>query len=120
MCQRILTNQEWHRFISEIILPNYQKKFRVIIGETYSSGLVDKDTWNYLNIKHPVTATFYAVPKVHKSIVDPPGRPIVSGLGCLTEHASQLKDDELRPFCILSSIIHVGHTGFATHSLMTY
>lgn len=84
--------------ISEIILPGYFKKFRDIISKVYSSALIDKNTWCFLNVGHPVIPKFYVMPKVHKSLVDPPDRPIVSGIGCLTEHASELMDDYLRPF----------------------
>lgn len=39
----------------------------------------------------------YALPKVHKSLINPPGRPIVSGCQTLTENASALVDKYLYP-----------------------
>lgn len=54
----------------------------------------------------------YALPKTHKSTVEPPGFPIVSGIGCLTEKASQVVDDYLRPH-VLSYIQESGYLGYA-------
>lgn len=38
---------------------------------------------------HPTTATFYALPKVHKNQLTPQGCPIVSGNNNLTEKVSR-------------------------------
>lgn len=35
---------------------------------------------------------FYSIPKIHKSLVAPPGRPIVSEIGSITENVSRLVD----------------------------
>lgn len=62
--------------------------------------MIDKSTWEFPNTCNPKTPTLYALPKIHKSIDQPPGRPIVSGNGCLTESASRLVDDYLRPHAL--------------------
>lgn len=56
-----------------------------------------KNTRDFLKVHHPITPTFYALPKIHKSLQNPPGRPIISGIGCLTHQASSMIDDYLRP-----------------------
>lgn len=43
-------------------------------------------------VKSPVTATFYTLPKIHKDTQKPPGRPIVIGMGSLTEKCCQFLD----------------------------
>lgn len=54
----------------------------------------------------PKTATFYLLPKIHKNDVDPPGRPIISGNGAITENLSRVVDEHLRPFVLaLSSYV---------------
>ena len=43
------------------------------------------------------TAQFYMLPKIHKRLDNPPGRPIVSGNNCPTERISQFVDYFLKP-----------------------
>ena len=43
------------------------------------------------------TSLFYMLSKIHKKLVNQPGRPIVSGNGCPTEMISQLVDYFLQP-----------------------
>lgn len=47
--------------------------------------------------------TFYALPKTHKSLNNPIGRPIVSGVESLTKRASRVLDANrtLRPRCYM-------------------
>lgn len=47
-------------------------KYYNLIFKAYHQGIIDGNTWNYLNIKKPKTPTFYALPKVHKSLKHPP------------------------------------------------
>lgn len=47
--------------------------------------------------KGPITPTFYALPKVHKNLKNPPRCLIVSGIGCHMETASRCVDSQLRP-----------------------
>lgn len=59
--------------------------------------MIHQKTFDFLTVKSPKTPTIYALPKMHKNMTCPPGQPIVSGNGCLTEPASQLVDDYLPP-----------------------
>lgn len=54
-------------------------------------------TIKYLTPQEPITPTFYLLPKIHKEIIPPPGRPIVSGCGGPTERISALIDSYLQP-----------------------
>lgn len=52
--------------------------------------------YHFLYNKHALTPHFYHIPKVHKSEVDPPGRPIIAGIdsvssnvGCYIDHFLQ-------------------------------
>ncbi|XP_040196442.1 uncharacterized protein LOC120929219 [Rana temporaria] len=51
----------------------------------------------FVRVQHPRQPTFYALHKVHKSLVDPPGRPIISGKGSISEGVSEVIDQYLRP-----------------------
>ena len=58
---------------------------------------IDKKCADYLLIQQPRTANFYLLPKIHKNIVPPPGRPIVSANDCPTERISQFVDNFIQP-----------------------
>ncbi len=48
-------------------------------------------------IEKPRTAQFYLLPKIHKNLSKPLGRPIVSANDCPTEHLSEVADFFLKP-----------------------
>ncbi|CAJ0965642.1 unnamed protein product [Ranitomeya imitator] len=48
-------------------------------------GILNKKEVMFLTTDHPVVPTFYLLPKVHKSLENPPGRLIVSGISGLFE-----------------------------------
>lgn len=97
MCRDILNNREWYQPISKNIVDNFTEEYYSIIFRAYQQGLIDKNTWNYLNTKEPNIPTFYELPKVYKSLIKTSGRPIVSGCQSLTENASSLVDKYLCP-----------------------
>lgn len=49
-------------------------------------------------MNHPKLPTFCALPKTYKSLLNPKGRPIVSGLGTISEKVSIFVDTFLHPF----------------------
>ena len=58
---------------------------------------IDDKCHDFLSISQERTSLFYMLPKIHKRLVNPPGRPIVSGNGCPTERISQFVDFFLQP-----------------------
>ena len=46
------------------------------------------------------TPQLYLLPKIHKGLIPPPGRPIISANGCPTENISQFVDFFLNPTCL--------------------
>lgn len=92
MCLDILDNRHWYRPISKTLIQNFISEYCGLIFKTYQLGIIDVSTWNYLNVKDPKILTFYFLPKVHKSLQQPPGQPIVSGWQSLTENVSTLVD----------------------------
>lgn len=52
---------------------------------------------------------FYCLPKSYKNTATIIGRPIVSGVGNITEKASKLVDAWLRPPCGIPIILCKGH-----------
>ena len=58
---------------------------------------IDKSCADYLCDPEYRTSQFYMLPKIHKRLDNPPGRPIVSGNGCPTERISKFVDFFLKP-----------------------
>ena len=61
--------------------------------------IIDDNTlrWGTLEPTEVRTHTFYHLPKIHKSLENTPGRPIISGIQGPTEKLSKLADFWLRP-----------------------
>lgn len=97
MCNDILNNREWYRIVIESFLKNCKIKFTELVFQAYNDDLINKETLEFLLIKYPKTPTFYALPKIHKWLKDPLGRPIISRINSLTSNASRLMDDYLCP-----------------------
>lgn len=62
-------------------------------AKSFSCSVIHPD---FLTTKHPICPAFYGLPKIHKTIVDPPLRPIVSGNGSLIEPMSQYIDSFIK------------------------
>lgn len=89
MCRKILDNIDWYTPIPPINLEREQKALFSIIDEAYGEELIDKETMEYLKIEYQRVPILYSLPKVHKSLKDLPGRPIILGNGSLTEAVSE-------------------------------
>ena len=68
-----------------------------ILENMLMQGQIHISCYNYLADSNVRTAQFYMLPKIHKTLQNPPGRPIVSGNGCPTERISQFIDHFLQP-----------------------
>ena len=67
------------------------------IDEMLENEEIDRSCADYLCNPEFRTSEFYMLPKIHKRLENPPGRPIVSGNGCPTERISQFVDYFLKP-----------------------
>ena len=54
----------------------------------------------YLTNRHPKIPVLYLIPKIHKNLSNPPGRPIISAMDSLLENTSRYIDSFLRPYVI--------------------
>ena len=77
------------------------------MDEAYNNEwLTDKER-DFLTPPHPRAAVFYLLPKIHKNPHTPPGRPIISGIGTITEPASKYIDFIIKPLTSsLRSYLH--------------
>ena len=84
-CEKDLT-LEHHSLIQELILEMFNKK------------IISEQTYKFLSTGGKRTSIFYLLPKIHKNLLNPPGRPIVSSVDNPTERISMMLDIILQPF----------------------
>ncbi|CAJ0965680.1 unnamed protein product [Ranitomeya imitator] len=58
-----------------------QEEIKKCLEEALHACIINQELYNYLFEVNPRTPVLYITPKIHKTLVDPPGRPIVSGVG---------------------------------------
>lgn len=93
MCKKILDNSDWYRCISPSLSDRFDIKFYEFVENAFTNGIITQKTWDYIQTEFPKIPTFYSLPKAHKSLNNPPGWPILSGKGALTENLSCLIDN---------------------------
>ncbi|CAJ0936692.1 unnamed protein product [Ranitomeya imitator] len=55
------------------------RDIKMVLEKAKDKFIIDQDLYDFLTVKFPITPVIYILPKIHKSLVHPPGRPIVSG-----------------------------------------
>eukprot|EP00745_Piridium_sociabile_P013804 TRINITY_DN2026_c0_g1_i5.p1 TRINITY_DN2026_c0_g1~~TRINITY_DN2026_c0_g1_i5.p1 ORF type:complete len:690 (-),score=105.99 TRINITY_DN2026_c0_g1_i5:520-2589(-) len=95
---RQLTNPLHYVTVEEDPTRKIAKQANDIVEHLKRDNLIDKNTYNWALLDTDTVRphTFYHVPKIHKDALNPPGRPIVSGIGGPTEKLSKLVDSWLR------------------------
>lgn len=58
MCMKILTNTKWYRKVDLDYLNICTTKFTELVVQTLYNDLINKDTMDFLLIKHPKVPTF--------------------------------------------------------------
>lgn len=96
----ILDSREWYQQISVEVTSQFKYEFKQFICTANLETLIDKETYEYLNVPFPRDAILNSLPKINKNRETPPGRPIVAGIGSITEHASRFGDFFLMPHVI--------------------
>ncbi|XP_053576073.1 uncharacterized protein LOC128665863 [Bombina bombina] len=81
--------EEFHKSHNELLF---------LLNEARRNNLITSQEFVFLYNHKPKTPVFYWIPKLHKSIKNPPGRPIISGMGGPTEGISNYIDRFLQPF----------------------
>jgi hypothetical protein len=75
----------------------YRKQIQNIVEDLFQNGEIDISVKKYLTDTTCRTSQLYLLPKIHKNMNPPPGRPTISGNGCPTENNSQFVDHYLNP-----------------------
>lgn len=96
--------------------PKIAKASNEITDQLFADGHISEQThrWAKLNVSQTKCHKFYTLPKIHKTLNNPPGRPIVSGINGPTENLSKIVDSWLQPY--VTSL--QSHIKDSTHMLM--
>jgi hypothetical protein len=92
-----LSNENYYKKMDTDLTPKHGKMINDFIDNMLTNGEIDISVYNYLVQKEYRTPNLYLLPKVHKGIIPPPGRPILSANGSPTEKISQFVDHFLKP-----------------------
>ena len=70
----------------------FNENVKEIVTKMVKNKEITEDVGAFLVQESPRTSQFYLLPKIHKKLDNPPGRPIVSANDCPTERISQFVD----------------------------
>ncbi|CAH2300258.1 Hypothetical predicted protein, partial [Pelobates cultripes] len=103
---RLLSDTNTYLPLTENPQKMFMEEFLELINDGKFRGILNKREYDFICCKHPRTAVFYHLPKIHKSLINPPGRPIISGINSLTSNLSQYVDQFLQPMTEVVSVTH--------------
>ncbi|XP_040275495.1 zinc finger protein 250-like [Bufo bufo] len=98
--QRQLDDASVYRLVDHDPKFEISRKIRLLVDDTYAEDIIDNSLHDYLIVVHPVTPVLYTLPKIHKDRVDPPGRPIVSGINSVLSRSAIFLDGVLQKYAI--------------------
>ncbi|KAJ1198834.1 hypothetical protein NDU88_002673 [Pleurodeles waltl] len=96
-CLRLLGGAWNYEKLQEDPTSFLQKKIGSMVEQALAHDWIYQKEGDFLINENPVTPYFYAIPKIHKNLDSPPGRPIVSGINSVLEPLSRFADAFLRP-----------------------
>lgn len=99
---RQLSDQEVYKLMNKDPKWDIEKQILSIKKPALDNELIDSDLYDFLYEKTPKTPALYLLQKVHKNLIKPPGRPIVSGKGSILNNISIFLDKVLRDYAIQS------------------
>lgn len=70
----------------------YKNEIDNLLKCALESDWITRKEHEFLSTQFPITAVMYSLPKIHKHPTEPPIRPIISGIGSITEPLSQFVD----------------------------
>ena len=95
--EKQLSDKNFYINTDEDLTHYHMKQVKKVVLDMYQQEYIDEKCKDYLCEFTPKTARFYLLPKIHKNIIPPPGRPIISANECPTEKISQFVDYFLNP-----------------------
>ena len=96
-CLRLLGDTTNYTPISADPTDRLLNQIKSLVFEAETHGWILPTEAAFLINDRPTTPYFYVLPKIHKGISPPPGRPIVSGINSVLEPLSKFTDSFLHP-----------------------
>ena len=100
--ERQLQDQQFYEETSTDLTGEVIHRVNLFVNNMLQRGQITEKTSSYLTTDIDRTQQLYLLPKIHKDMNNPPGRPIVSGSGGPTEKISQFVDHFIGPLVPLS------------------
>ncbi|XP_043943090.1 uncharacterized protein LOC122814881 [Protopterus annectens] len=92
-----LKNDSSYEIIGVEQVSGYISRVRMVLEGLFTNGMIDEKLLEYFLVHKPIIPILQGLPKVHKSVVNPPMRAIVSSRGWCTEPVSIFVEKHLRP-----------------------
>ncbi|XP_053567403.1 prostaglandin reductase 2 [Bombina bombina] len=96
--RRILQDVSYYTHLTYDSTTKFLAILNDLIEFAYGEGIVSKHEREYLVPKEPNHAFYYHLPKIHMDPICPPGRPIIAGIGSLTDNVSSYIDYFLQKY----------------------
>ena len=97
---RQLQNKQFYKECSENLTLKHHQIIQELVTELLEKEFISEQTYTFLSSGGKRTSVFYILPKIHKNLENPPGRPIVSSIDCPTERISMMLDMILQPLLL--------------------
>uniref|UniRef100_A0A803KAK4 Reverse transcriptase domain-containing protein n=1 Tax=Xenopus tropicalis TaxID=8364 RepID=A0A803KAK4_XENTR len=70
----------------------FKNELNIFLNSAVMEGVITDEIYQLTFLQYPKVPNIYFLPKIHKSLVNPPGRPIVSNVGSLWQPLAILID----------------------------
>uniref|UniRef100_A0A8C5N036 Uncharacterized protein n=1 Tax=Leptobrachium leishanense TaxID=445787 RepID=A0A8C5N036_9ANUR len=107
--EKILGDVTTYKKLNKNPTKDIQTKFDEYLERGHVLGILNNHEYKYLKVEHPRTPVFYFLPKIHKDPINPPGRPIISGVGSVSSRVSEYLDHQLQPY-VVNTAAHLKDT----------
>uniref|UniRef100_A0A8C5Q3U3 Reverse transcriptase domain-containing protein n=1 Tax=Leptobrachium leishanense TaxID=445787 RepID=A0A8C5Q3U3_9ANUR len=97
---RILKDERTYQTLNHDPTLRMKKLFTEYLNEGRDMGILNNKEYEYLTPEYPIMPIFYFLPKIHKNVEKPPGRPIISGIGSISSKISEYIDILLQPLVL--------------------
>ncbi len=94
---RQLSDGQFYEKQAKDLTDHHYKLVKIEADRLLENKEITKTTYKYLVEECERTPRFYMLPKIHKQLLKPPGRPIVSSVNSPTEKISHLVDTIIGP-----------------------